>query len=667
MKNGIDNSVKKWYDNKERGFFERTRVRLQRSESMPIQVQCCGLVLMLILLYFYKSQKRIKLHTGRAFINAFCMTFVCITFDILSCIAISRRDFFSDIAVEIIGKTYLVTLVGVMFFALMYIYTDIYTSKTLFRKIMIRYGIFITASIILIYALPIEFYHDSITGELYSQGPSAFATYCFALVTVVIVTVRFFKDKSKISRNRHIAVMMWLGVWIVAAVIQFFNPRLLLVGFASAVGMLVLYLKLENPGFNIDRQTGLFNHDAFAQYSSELYDMNKSFSVLAIIITQGSFRTLRSDVEGEIISEASAYLSAMNDLIMFRNSSNEILLLYRDKDSAEKGVQTILKRFERGWGKSGGILVTPSWVYVPDSLVAESTEELLHLIRYVGHDNKEVSENRLSEVTPAIAAKIRLEKDTEKLIMDAIANDRVEVWFQPIFSTEEHRFTSAEALVRIRRENGELVPPGLFIEIAEHNGMILRLGEIVFEKVCRFLRESRICDYGVKYIEVNLSVVQCAYNELAADYIRIMEENKIEPRMINLEITESASMNARKTLLDNMERLMDYGVTFSLDDFGTGQSNLNYIIDMPVEIVKFDKNMTTAYFENGKAKYIMDAAMNMIRGLDLKIVSEGVETAEQFYTMENLGINYIQGYYFSKPLPADEFAEFIKKSNNSGY
>ena len=162
-------------------------------------------------------------------------------------------------------------------------------------------------------------------------------------------------------------------------------------------------------------------------------------------------------------------------------------------------------------------------------------------------------------------------------------------------------------------------------------------------------------------------MVQCAYNELAKDYIRIMEENGVASELINLEITESASMNARKTLLDNMKRLMDYGVTFSLDDFGTGQSNLNYIIDMPVEIVKFDKGMTNAYFENGKAKYIMDAAMNMIRGLDLKIVSEGVETAEQFYTMENLGINYIQGYYFSKPLPADEFLEFIKKSNKTGY
>lgn len=403
------------------------------------------------------------------------------------------------------------------------------------------------------------------------------------------------------------------------------------------------------------------------QYTSELYGMNKKFSVLGIIITPGSFRALRSDIEGEVIAEAVRYLSTMTDMIVFRNSSNEILLLYPDRETAENGIKTIRKRFEKGWGKNGGILVSPNWVYLPNSMVAENADEMLYLMRYVGHDSGELPENRFYEVTSELAAQLRLEKDTEQLIMDAITNDRLEVWFQPIFSTEDHRFTSAEALVRIRKDDGKLVPPGLFIEIAEHNGMILQIGEIVFRKACRFISETKIQQYGVKYIEVNLSVVQCAYNELAKDYIRIMEENGVAPELINLEITESASMNARKTLLDNMKRLIDYGVTFSLDDFGTGQSNLNYIIDMPVEIVKFDKDMTNAYFENGKAKYIMDAAMNMIRGLDLKIVSEGIETAEQFYTMENLGINYIQGYYFSKPLPADEFLEFIKKSNKTAY
>ena len=110
-----------------------------------------------------------------------------------------------------------------------------------------------------------------------------------------------------------------------------------------------------------------------------------------------------------------------------------------------------------------------------------------------------------------------------------------------------------------------------------------------------------------------------------------------------------------------MNILLDYGVSFSLDDFGTGQSNLNYIVDMPVSIVKFDRSMTQAYFENDKARY---AAMHMIHGMKLEIVSEGIETKEAFETMERLNIGYIQGYYFSKPLPQKEYLEFLKAHQN---
>ena len=193
--------------------------------------------------------------------------------------------------------------------------------------------------------------------------------------------------------------------------------------------------------------------------------------------------------------------------------------------------------------------------------------------------------------------------------------------------------------------------------------MILRIGEEVFRQVCAFISTHDLKALGLHYIEVNLSVIQCAYEPLADDYIRIMKENHVSPDMINLEITESASLETKNMLLRNMRKLLDFGVSFSLDDFGTGQSNLNYIIDMPVDIVKFDREMTNAYFENSRAKYIMDAAMNMIHGMDLDIVSEGVENEEQLKTLEKLNISYIQGFYFSKPLPAREFLSFITERN----
>ena len=194
----------------------------------------------------------------------------------------------------------------------------------------------------------------------------------------------------------------------------------------------------------------------------------------------------------------------------------------------------------------------------------------------------------------------------------------------------------------------------------------MKLGGIVFETVCRFIQEKNPAQYGIEYIEVNLSIIQCGYEYLASSYKKIMKKYKISPKAINLEITETASLSEKRILLENMKELREYGVTFSLDDFGTGQSNLNYIVDMPVDIIKFDKDMIQAYFQNDKAKYVMDAAMHMIHGLDLKIVSEGIETQEQYDVMEQLGISYIQGYYFSRPLQEEDFIAFIKKEGSAG-
>ena len=126
---------------------------------------------------------------------------------------------------------------------------------------------------------------------------------------------------------------------------------------------------------------------------------------------------------------------------------------------------------------------------------------------------------------------------------------------------------------------------------------------------------------------------------------------------------KEGSIVKRKRLMENMNKLIDYGVTFSLDDFGNGQSNLNYIVDMPVQIVKFDRDMIQSYFKNEKAKLVLNATMRMVHDMGLKVVSEGVETKEQLDMLVELGIDYIQGYYFSKPLPADEFMAFMIENN----
>lgn len=250
-----------------------------------------------------------------------------------------------------------------------------------------------------------------------------------------------------------------------------------------------------------------------------------------------------------------------------------------------------------------------------------------------------------------------------KIIQQAMDDDRVEVFYQPIYGVQEKRFVAAEALVRIKNTDGSLLSPARFIPVAEANGSIKRLGEIVFAKTCDFLHRYDIVQMGMRCIDVNLSVEQCEQEHLAERYIQIMKEYGTDPSQINLEITETASIKTRKNMLKNMEKLIAYGVEFSLDDFGNGESNLNYIVDMPVKIVKFDYDMTQAYFQNNKARSVMNAAKEMIHDIGLKIVSEGVETKEQAEVLSS-SIDFLQGYYFAKPMPEHEFLAFIKEKQN---
>ncbi len=261
----------------------------------------------------------------------------------------------------------------------------------------------------------------------------------------------------------------------------------------------------------------------------------------------------------------------------------------------------------------------------------------------------------------------RLHKDEVicEEILRAMDEDRVEVFYQPIYSTADDSLVSAEALVRIRQRDGNILSPGVFIPVAEKTGIIIQLGERVFEKTCAFLGTGVPQDLGIRYIEVNLSVVQFEQKDLADKYIRIMEKHRISPSLINLEITETASIQSKRGLQNNMERLMRYGVDFSLDDFGNGHSNLNYVIDMPVELVKLDMSLIQAYEREQKARAVVQGTVDMIQRMDLHTVTEGVETKEQLEEMKRLGVNYIQGFYFSKPLSEKDFVEFLKKNQKS--
>lgn len=627
---------------------------------MLIYTQACGVALLSVLLvmYFIKRSK-IFLNTERFFITVLITSLLANIIDIICQIMLANPGVPYALA-KAFCEIYQINILLVLCCTMLYISRDIYESTGRFWKNTWYYIAIWVVSAVLIFVLPEELSLES--GKLYAYGTSVTASYALAASYIIAVLVRVNVMRAQMNSDRRTAINIWMVLWFAVAILEFIFPNVFMAGFATSIGVMIIYIKLENPGMNMDRQSGLYNQNAFMEYMHQMYCSHRNFAMMVIVPVSYGDSLYNHTLDMKRLPQ----ILKTDKALVFRKSEDEIALVFDDYEDAKAWETEYAESACQSNDPDIAALRNGLWISISDSHLFKDSEELMYFVKYAvanKHDNTDLNGRNFINVNEETVNAMREEKQVGKMIDEALRENRVEVFYQPIFSTEKQFFTSAEALVRIRSGDGKIIPPGVFIPVAERSGKIIELGNEVFRQVCRIVKEDNIAQYGIEYIEVNLSVVQCGDSSLADNYIAAMEEHEINPKYINLEITESASLKSKEILLDNMNQLIEYGVNFSLDDFGTGQSNLNYIVDMPVDIVKFDRDMINAYFANNKAKYVMDAAMHMIHGMGLKIVSEGIETNEQFGKMQDLGISYIQGFYFSKPLEKREFIKFLIDNN----
>ncbi len=616
---------------------------------MNIQIQTYGLIILFMLFIFHKSHKTLKLYTEQVFMRAMYISIINLLLDILSLVFISNMEFLPLFAVKAVCKLYITSLVWEAIFALVYVLTDVYPEELHRKRTGLLYAIAGVQSLIVI-SLPINIHYDGNTS--YTFGPAVMLVYCFAVFYILSILLLCIFNK-KLSRRRSFAVILWMCIWLAAAGIQFMFNDLLLVGFATAVGILILFVIMENPEANLDRKLGCFNSYALGEYLRRLFSRKTDFSVMKIGLSDVLDEKLGSRSD-EILVELVQVLARKIDVYVFRNVDSDITVVCdmgTDLTALAEQATALLN-------KKDIPLKNLTSVIVPRGRDFSDLEELMSFLGYVSDKH---SDGEIVIADEQLITKYREKKLIQREISEALEEDRVEVFLQPIYSNLEQCFTSAEALVRIRKKDGSMLSPGLFIPIAEESGLIVELGDRIFEKVCIFLKEPAVTAAGIHYVEINLSVVQFEREDLADRLIGITEKHGINPELINLEITETASVTARNILLQNMNRLIEYGFTFSLDDFGKGESNLMYVVEMPVSLIKLDFDMSKAFFSSEKARQVVHAVVGMAHGMNLKLVAEGIETEEEIDGMKNAKIDYIQGYYYSRPLPIPEFLEFIRK------
>lgn len=255
-------------------------------------------------------------------------------------------------------------------------------------------------------------------------------------------------------------------------------------------------------------------------------------------------------------------------------------------------------------------------------------------------------------------------KFIEENMQSAIAERQFKMYLQPKYSVSRSEIIGAEALVRWVHPNRGMIFPNAFIPVIEENGFVKKVDYYIWEEACRFIRQCEDAGISSCPISVNVSRIHLADHEECLQVLdRLIEKYNVPKELLELEITETAS---DKRISQQARQIKEDGFTLLMDDFGSGYSSLNILLETPFDVIKLDRMFMENMMVSDKGRMILEQVVSMANKLHLGLLAEGVETKEQVELLQGMGCDQVQGYYYAKPMPSEEFFELLKKQEEAG-
>ncbi len=640
-----------------------------------LKFQIASLTILLILEVIYFMRPKIKLLSNRIFTVLMVSAFCYLIFDFATIFALVYYDSLPLWFVTFTHQGFILFLDIAL--SSIYLYIDILNrnqkrySRTELSLIIGSY-IVVIASILF---APLSYYIEE--DGIYSYGLMADCVYAVIIIysaMTVFQTLRHIKDKD--HRKQKICVLMTMVLWIGFGLLQIFQPKILISSVGISAIILLMFLSLENPSEYLDSETRAFNYYALKAVLQEYLDRKKDYAIVSMELDEASIieNYASSNVISEVLIEIKTFVEKNFKTPCYRMNRMTLAFIIDNKRIAklELYLEILADRFSQTWelkdrsvrlNAHANVLCCPEDFPFDGNVIelldfAEESETYGRSIGFIRRIDDKAREKRIRH------------RQILHVVSEAIKNDDIDMFYQPIYSLKEKNFTNAEALVRLRDDKTiGFISPEEFIPLSEKKGMIMPLSGLIFNHVFSFMAENNLKKKGVNHIEVNLSGLQSVDANLPKLMKSLLMKHNISPDSVNLEITESIAVTSGYMLKKNMEELRKFGCSFSMDDFGTGYSNLSRIAKADFEMIKIDKSLLWPCFkEDGtegtnNAKILLENMISMLLKIGRKIVVEGIETKEQFEYLESLGITYAQGFYFSKPLPEKEFLKFIEEKN----
>lgn len=501
----------------------------------------------------------------------------------------------------------------------------------------------------------------------FQEGSLYQVMYLIVLLYVTASVILAASSMRRVKRNEKIWIY-GVPICIMFSVflkLVFFRDTSI-VYFLNCFFVFACFLFLQSSDYYLDEVTGFFKMHGFEEVLRErmAYGMPSSYLIIRII-HYNAMQEMYEDTRLTKIKQkmAQIMMQECKGKTFYHIASSTFAVISSSEEESKEIYRILQEKLPKVWEIEGEEIIHEYSYYTVDTPAGcDNVTELLQRIAYARSDHeghhKPGELIRLTHETVELAVEKQRVAD---LVEEAILDNSIEIYFQPIYSLKKERVTSVEVLARLKDRDKKFINPEFFIHVAEESRTIIPLGEQIYRKACIFASQNHIFDMGIDDININLSPIQCCYGGLAEDLIRIAGEYDIPMSRMHLEITESAIMN-KDEIMNTLEELCASGAKIALDDFGTGYSSMTSIVSLPVDYVKIDKSLVWSY-GRGENTYL-NQLVPMIQAEGKKIIAEGIETVEHINIFRRLKGEFLQGYHYSKPLPEKEFIQYLRKANH---
>ena len=490
------------------------------------------------------------------------------------------------------------------------------------------------------------FYFDLTEG--YVEGSWYKLMYYSALGHMAAAFILIISWSRRMGYRKTMVLLEILVISGSGVVIQFLDHSLLMTGFGLSLGILALFITINNPNVNTDSLTGVYNHLYLTRKCKELIATGKSFHIITVYLyqlkhinkiigIQGGDRSLQltANMIGELCGKKAYRITGKRFLVVA---------------GSMKEYEYFLTNLEQMFGAETSMNVERRKISMPVILSGITEAQKLGdcglILEYAEYLESLAAQNGLTEVIQNDRKNLDgflYQKKVEQYLHTAISEDKFELYYQPVYSIAEKRFITLEALSRLYHPELGWIAPDVFIQIAEKNHMIEQITDLQFRRICRFMKENCAALSRLWNVKMNLSSLDLMRSDCSSHFIRIMDGYGIPHDWIQFEITETVATEYNGSLKKVADDFTAAGIRLCLDDFGSGYANLNTVMRLPFSSIKLDRSLLFDICSDEKRAQFYQSVVEIFQRMNYRIVAEGVETEAEMRLLSSWNVDMIQG------------------------